>query len=204
MESIIAIATVIVIGTMIPGPSFLMVARTTLQESKVAGLFAALGMGLGSLLLAICGLLGLHVLLSQIPSLYLALKIAGGLYLIYLAYRMWVNSANQLSEANVFNANHASRKSLVMAFLVQISNPKAAIIYGSVFAAFIPRDYGIDFVIAVLTCVFVIETGWYSLVCVMLSTDASRSAYFRARILINRIAGSIMAVLGLRIIFSSR
>ena len=205
MDSIITIATVITIGTMIPGPSFLLVAKTTLQESRLAGLSAALGMGLGSLCLALLGLLGLHVLLSQIPSLYLVLKMAGGIYLLYLAYRMWRHHGNKVAEnESAKTQSRFSHTALGTALLVQISNPKAAIIYGSVFAAFIPKNYDGYFVLAVLSCVFVIETSWYAIVSLLLSTQSSRNAYFRANLAINRIAGSIMAVLGLRIIFSAR
>ncbi len=84
ITSILGIAAAIGIGAASPGPSFLMVARTAASSGRASGLSAALGMGLGALLFAIASLLGLNAIFVAVPSLYVSLKIVGGLYLAYL------------------------------------------------------------------------------------------------------------------------
>jgi len=49
-----------------------------------------------------------------------------------------------------------------------------------------------------------IDAGWYSLVTIALSTERSRNVYIRFKTAIDRVAGSVMALLGLKLIISSR
>jgi threonine/homoserine/homoserine lactone efflux protein len=52
--------------------------------------------------------------------------------------------------------------------------------------------------------VFSIETGWYSLVAVLLSSSGPRRRYLQMKVLIDRVAGSVMILLGLRLAISSQ
>ncbi|OIQ76168.1 threonine efflux protein [mine drainage metagenome] len=78
--SLIGILAVLAIGVVSPGPSFVMVARTAVAVSRRAAIASAFGMASGAAVLCVAALLGLHALLSQIPELYLALKVGGGGY----------------------------------------------------------------------------------------------------------------------------
>ena len=52
-----------------------------------------------------------------------------------------------------------------------MSNPKTAIVYASVFAAFLPPATTFMFNLILVGLVFFIEAGWYSLVAVALDTE---------------------------------
>ena len=97
MTAIVGIAAALAIGAASPGPSFVMVARTAASSTRMNGLCAALGMGIGGAVFAVASLLGLHGLLLAAPSLYVALKIAGGLYLAYLGVRIWQSAKEPLA-----------------------------------------------------------------------------------------------------------
>src|SRR4051812_46507509 len=91
MQEITALAGVIgalAVGTVSPGPSFVMVARLAVATSRANGLGAAVGMGVGGMVFAVAALLGLQAVLLAVPSVYLALKVLGGLYLGYLGFRI--------------------------------------------------------------------------------------------------------------------
>src|SRR3954463_6183476 len=91
MQEIAALAGVIgalALGTVSPGPSFVMVARLAVATSRANGLGAAVGMGVGGVVFAVAALLGLQAVLLAVPSLYVALKALGGLYLGYLGFRI--------------------------------------------------------------------------------------------------------------------
>src|SRR3954465_15672975 len=92
MEAIIVLVPLmgaILIGAISPGPSFILIARTAIAVSRLDGLAAALGMGLGASLFAGAALLGVHAVLAGVPSVYLAVKLLGGAYLLYLACQLW-------------------------------------------------------------------------------------------------------------------
>lgn len=204
-SALIGIVVAITFGAMSPGPSFVMVARTAASVSRVDGLYAALGMGCGGLLFAGASLLGLHGLLLAVPSLYWVLKVAGGLYLAYLGIRIW-RSAKQPLETHAVAAatrGEPSLRSFLLGFTTQISNPKTAIVYASVFAAFLPAHASFAFKGAIAAAVFCIESGWYMVVALVLSASAARNAYLRCKHWMDRAAGGIMVALGLKLVTSA-
>lgn len=204
LSALIGIMVAMAFGAMSPGPSFVMVARTAASVSRVDGLYAALGMGIGGLLFAIASLVGLHGLLLAVPSLYWVLKVAGGLYLAYLGVRIWLGAKQPLAVAAVEGRSPtASTRSLLLGLTTQISNPKAAIVYASVFAAFLPETASFAFKVTVAAAIFCIETGWYAIVALALSATAPRTAYLKFKHWMDRAAGGIMVGLGLKLVVSA-
>jgi threonine/homoserine/homoserine lactone efflux protein len=161
-------------------------------------------MGLGAVIFAIASLLGLNAVLLATPTLYVALKLSGGIYLAYLGFCIW-RGAKQSFEVSA-GANSESTKPrknhLLLGFATQISNPKTAIVYASVFAAFLPLSPSIQYNIAVVALVFFIEAGWYTIVAIALSFEAPRSTYLRYKKWVDRFAGSVMGALGIKLALS--
>jgi len=206
LTAILGIAAALAIGAASPGPSFLVVARLAVSSSRGDGLCAALGMGVGGLIFASLSLLGLHGLLLAVPSLYIVLKVLGGFYLAYLGIRIWCGASKPLigNEIRRSASVQPAARSFALGLATQISNPKTAVVYASVFAAFLPSPSTVAFNLCVVGLVFLIETGWYAFVAVALSSERPRHIYLRYKMFIDRTAGAIMVALGLKLITSSR
>jgi len=205
VASILGIGASLCIGAASPGPSFVMVARTAASAGRAKGLNAALGMGIGALLFAVASLLGLNAVFLAIPALYTALKLVGGFYLAYLGFRIW-RGATQPLDASVSTTSEITtpRKSyLLLGLATQVSNPKTAIVYASVFAAFLPTSPSIQYKLVVVALVFLIEAGWYTIVATALSAETPRSKYLHYKKWVDRSAGSIMGTLGLKLAVST-
>jgi threonine/homoserine/homoserine lactone efflux protein len=204
--SLAALLGALTLGAMSPGPSFVLVARTAVARSRADGLAAALGMGIGGVVFSVLVVLGLHAALRAVPALYLVLKVAGGLYLVYLGIRVWQGAKEPLTIAD---SGERLKSSLGGSFLIalgtQLSNPKTAVFYGSIFAALLPQDLPL-LVAAVLlpALVFVVETGWYAIVALALSSASPRAAYLRAKTMVDRTAGTVLGILGLKLVASAR
>jgi len=205
VTSLLGIGAALCIGAASPGPSFIMVARTAASAGRVKGLNAALGMGLGALLFAVASLLGLNIVFSAVPALYLALKVVGGIYLAYLGFRIWQGARQSLEVSADAPSENAtpSRRYLLLGFATQVSNPKTAIVYASVFAAFLPSSPSFQYMLAVATLVFVIEAGWYAVVATALSSEGPRGSYLRYKKWVDRSAGAIMGALGIKLAASA-
>jgi len=208
MELPTALASIVIaltLGAMSPGPSFVMVARTALAVSRRDALAAALGMGAGGALFACFALLGLLALLAAVPMLYMALKIAGGLYLLYLGLAIWRGARQPLSlgETDAAPTPRVGR-SFLTGFATQISNPKTAVVYASVFASLLPPQVPTPVLVALPFTLFLIETSWYAIVAVALSAPAPRARYLAARTWIDRSAGTIMILLGGKLLLGGR
>jgi threonine/homoserine/homoserine lactone efflux protein len=205
--SLLGIAGAMTVGAMSPGPSFVMVARTAVA-SRGDGLAAALGMGAGGLVFAIAALAGLQAAFLAVPALYLAIKGFGGAYLIYLGIRIWRGARQPLAmtqDAAGTSPRQQGRsgRTFLLGLATQVSNPKTAVVYASIFAAFLPREVPLVLALAVPAVIFCIETGWYAIVALALSSAAPRSAYLRYKVWIDRAAGGVMGLLGLRLVWSA-
>ena len=203
--ALIPILAVLAIGVISPGPSFILVARTAVAVSRSAAMSAALGMASGATLLAVAALLGLNALLHQMPSAYLALKLIGGLYLLYLAYQTWCGASTPI---HMGNGTTATPQSLLrhfgLAAATMLSNPKAAVQYGVIFAAMLPAAPSPALTAALPVGVFMLEATWYLVVALALSAAKPREAYIRTKFTIDRTVGVVLSVLGVKLLLSSR
>ncbi len=191
-------------GVISPGPSFVMVARTSMSSNRAHGIAASVGMGFGGVFYALAALLGLQLVFNAVPALYLMLKFVGGAYLIWLGVRIWRSGDQPLSiDVAGHDKPNRLRKSLLLGLSTQLSNPKTSIVYASVFAAFLPVEYGVSFAVAVVVSVFVMETSWYALVSVVLSLPEPRAVYLKFKKVLDRVAGGVMMALGLKLILDA-
>lgn len=202
--ALLGILTALAVGAISPGPSFVMVARESVSVSRGNGLASALGMGLGGLLLSSIALLGLQVVLLAVPMLYFILKVAGGLYLCYLGYRIFQGATTPLAESGpAGRAIRPRTRSFWMGFTTQISNPKTAIVYASVYASFLPGHVTPLLGGLVLLGGVMIEAGWYTIVALLLSAQVPRRAYLRCKTAVDRVTGGVMMLMGVLLVRSA-
>jgi threonine/homoserine/homoserine lactone efflux protein len=145
LDLLIPFAMATAVFAYFPGPALLYSAAQTLAGGRRAGFLAALGLHLGCYLHVLATALGLSAILGYVPELYLALKLAGAAYLVWLGVGMWRHntvSAVDVSQVDPSHAgtNHAGRgktrkRALTESMIVEILNPKTALF----FIAFLPQ-----------------------------------------------------------------
>ena len=116
------------LGMLSPGPNILSIIGTSMADSRRAGVALAIGISVGSFVWATMTAIGLTALISVYASILTALKIAGGLYLLCLAFKAFRSAA---SAHPIQHPETASKGSLFAFFLrgltIQMTNPKAAL-----------------------------------------------------------------------------
>ena len=202
--SYLGILGVLSLGIMSPGPSFVLVARTSVAVSRRNGLTTAIGMGLGSAVFASLTLLGLQAVLLSVPLLYMLLKVLGGIYLIYLAIVIWRNSRQSVELKSASKNSADLYSSFKLGLITQLSNPKTAIFYGSIFAALLPPNLPDITLLILVSTIFFLEAGWYSLVAFVLSSKTPRQIYLNLKQVLDRLASGVIGVLGLKLIYDAR
>ena len=201
---LLAVLATLLVGAISPGPSFLLVSRISVVQSRAHGLAAALGMGLGGTVFASLALLGLAALLSQIVWLDTILKLDGGAYLIWLGIRIWQGASDPLPSADTVSIRERSLlRSAAFGLLTQLSNPKTAVFYASIFAAMLPASPSVSLLIALPPLVFAVEAGWYAIVALSFSAPYPRKLYLQAKPWADRLAGTVMSLLGLRLMLDA-
>lgn len=201
--AVFAILFALLLGAMIPGPSFVLVARNAIGLSRGDGLATALGMGVGGIFFGGVALAGLYTLLSAVEWLYIGLKLAGGAYLLFLASRIWRGASEPMSVDDSRGVQRLNaRRSFWIGLSTQLSNPKTAIWYGSIFVALLPHHPPLWCYVALPPMVFLVEAGWYTFVALCFSSRRPRELYLRAKKWVDRIAATAIAALGLRLILA--
>lgn len=192
----------LLIGAISPGPSFVLVSRVAVTASRAAGLSAAIGMGLGGAIFGGLALLGLSALLNQIQWLYVVLKLLGGTYLLCLGIRIWRGAPKLLvipvdrRVANVLSIWQC----FLLALITQLSNPKTAVVYGSIFAAFLPVSPELWILLVLPPLIFLVETSWYAIVALVFSAKRPQELYLKSKIWVDRATGLVLGVLGYRLV----
>lgn len=193
----------LLVGAISPGPSFVFVVRTSVAQSRIEGLAAALGMGVGACLFGVLAVVGLKTLMAEGGWLFLTLKIAGGLYLVYLAWRIWRGASEPVVVQHLAERQASPLRAFWLALATQLSNPKIVAVFGAVFAALLPENPPLWLYFALPPMIFLQETGWYALVGLAFSSSRPRAVYLGAKLWIDRIAAALIGVLGLRLIYEA-
>lgn len=123
----------------VPGPSALFIVGRALALGRAAAVRTVLGNLVGLLILVLVASIGVGAFLQQMSGALLALKIAGGSYLIWLGWiafhqRGDVNLQAELSEA------HTRRSALVdlrQGLTVGLTNPKALVFLVAILPQFV-------------------------------------------------------------------
>ncbi|QCJ00343.1 LysE family translocator [Agrobacterium larrymoorei] len=118
----------------IPGPAMLYAAAQTMARGRFAGVMAVLGIHVGCYVHIFAAAAGLSVLFQAVPWLYLAVKLGGACYLIWLGFSM-LRSKLEDGTASVMIEPKSAKRAFVDSIIVDVLNPKTALF----FLAFLPQ-----------------------------------------------------------------
>ena len=184
-----------------PGPNVLVVTQAAASRTRRAGVLVALGVATGAALWSAAALLGLSLLFARVAWLYEVLTLAGGVYLLYLAHRMWRGASQPLRFASGGRAMvQTNAQAFRLGLLTNLTNPKALVFYGSVFAALLEPGFPVGVKVAAFAIIVVNATLWHTLLACLFATRGAQQAYQRARVWIDRLAAVALALLGLRLV----
>ena len=134
-ETLVAFATVTILVAYFPGPALLYTAAQTISHGRKAGLMAMLGIHLGCYLHVFAAAFGLSAVFKHVPELYMAVKIAGALYLIWIGIGM-IRSRMGSPDQPVAPPKTVKR-ALLDSFIVEILNPKVALFFIALLPQFV-------------------------------------------------------------------
>lgn len=184
-----------------PGPDMAFTLASAGRGGARAGLAAALGVGVGSLGWAALTAAGLAALLAASSQAFTVIKVVGGAYLLYLAWRTF-RSRRDFKEAT-------GASTLVSAFragaLTNLFNPKVGLFYLAFLPTFTNPEIGpVWEQILVLGTIFTFS-GTLVLALVALAAGALRDRLARSerlRVGLNSVAAAAFAALGLRLLLA--
>lgn len=198
LGSLIAFNIALLVAFASPGPAFLVAVRTTLVAGRSAGVAIGCGLALVAACWTLMALLGLQSVFRLFPWVYVAAKVLGGAYLIFVAFKMWRGARQPLAFA-ASRPNHA----FLQGVLVNLLNPKTVLFAAAVLIAVFPDHMSLGHVVFVAVDHFVVEMALYVILAFCFSTRAAGAWYRGAKVYIDRLAAAVLGALGLRILTSS-
>jgi threonine/homoserine/homoserine lactone efflux protein len=117
-----------------PGPAVIYTLARTVAGGRKVGVMAVLGIHIGCYAHIFAAAAGLSVLFHAVPTLYLAVKLAGAAYLIWLGISL-IRSRSDQNDLDLTQFTKPKGNALGQSALVEILNPKTALF----FVAFLPQ-----------------------------------------------------------------
>ncbi|MEW2506500.1 MULTISPECIES: LysE family transporter [unclassified Amycolatopsis] len=174
-----------------PGPNFVLIAHTAAAGSRRAAVAVAAGVVVAGGLLATVAVFGLGALLAATPWLATALRIVCGLYLAWLGIRLWWKARAPDQEPLPERKNAFGQ-----GMLSNVTNPKAAVFFGSVLTATLPPTEPTATKAAAIGLIVLASATWHLSVALLFSSPVTQRWYDRARPVLNRVVGVVLVVLG--------
>lgn len=138
-----------------PGPNMIYVLSRSLSQGTQAGLVSLLGIVGGFIVYMLLAAFGITAVMMAVPVAYDALRIAGALYLLYLAWGVLKPGGRSPFEARPL-PRHSTRRLIAMGFMTNILNPKAAMLYLALLPQFVdPRRGSVLLQAVVLGCIHI-------------------------------------------------
>jgi threonine/homoserine/homoserine lactone efflux protein len=187
---------------MLPGPDFVAVVRSSMTRGTTAGLLTTIGVSSGLGFYATLSLLGLSAILVEYQWLTWMVRVLGGGYLIYLGIRLLLSKPRRIDVSEDPKATRGSP--LIFGFLVTLTNPKAIVLFTSVFATAVSKSTPFWFLGLMIALVVASAMIWYSVVSLFMSSGPVIRRFQNAQHWIERAAGVCFIGIGGRILADAR
>ncbi|WP_104092076.1 LysE family translocator [Arthrobacter sp. GMC3] len=207
LVSLLAFAGLCLMLALIPGPDTFMVLRISLNRAS-AGIAAAAGSGVGALVWAALVGFGLAAILEQSAEMFRWIKIAGGLYLLYLGVSSFIKArkaaaAGAATQEGSQPLVYSKRAGFGAGMVSTLLNPKVGLFYLAVVPQFIPHG-GNTLAMAMVLGLTLAVIGFLYLSVIALVAYKAMKWLRKPKVntLIERISSGILAVLGVGVMAS--
>lgn len=197
LTTLLTIALLHWLALLTPGPNVMLVSQLAASGHRNRALVAGVGISVVAVGWALLAILGVHALFAAHAQLRLAMQILGGIYLCHIALKLWRSGAHQGEPHPIAMTPWAAFR---LGFLTNITNPKTALFFGSVFAAVLPAQPGEPFLLAALILVFVNALVCNVMLSIVFSHPRIQAGYDKRRVLFTRVAAGILGGYGLRLL----
>lgn len=187
---------------MSPGANTVVIARAAVFSGRLHALATIAGVCASGLIWVVSAAVALKAIFLASPWLYSAVTYAGAAYLIWMGWRLL--RARGAPPLNLAGDGHRDSLATCFArgFFTNITNPKALVYFSSVFGSLLPPDIGPVGVAAAVATTWSANFLWYGGLSLVLSSAPVRRGYQRAGPVIDRVAGVVMVLFGIRLLVS--
>jgi RhtB (resistance to homoserine/threonine) family protein len=204
LTSLLAVAVVSLIAAISPGPDFFIVLKNSLSYSRKAGVLTALGVSVALVFHLSYTIMGIGIILAESPFIYNLIKYTGVAYLFYIGLNSWISSFKSSPSLDLAQAkllkDLSSTGAFRQGFLTNLLNPKAAIFFISLFSQFIDSNTPTFLRIEYAFVNWFLSLGWFLMLAYLVTIKGFTTRINRFQLYIDRIMGSALMLLGMKLL----
>ncbi|PYC25556.1 lysine transporter LysE [Pseudomonas jessenii] len=194
MNELFVMIAITMLAVISPGPDFAMVTRNSYAFGRQSGLMAALGIACGVQVHVFYTVFGVAVIITQSPLLFMAMKLLGAGYLVYLGIKSITNTA-VLTFTEAGGSAPSSWAVFRSGFLTNALNPKTMLFVVAAYSQFVQAGSSLASNFAYGLFMSLAHWVWFSLVALFFSTERLRRRMLEKQRIIDRVIG--IALIGL-------
>ena len=149
------------------------------------------------MILATAAAIGVAVAFG-IPPLRDAIKLLGASYLVFLGVKTWRAAPAPIARATEPTAS--PWRDYRLGLMTNLANPKSVLFFASVFAALLPPEVPVSVKIGAVVLIGLNATWWHVSVAIAFARPAVRRGYARAKTRVDRVVGSVLVAIGVRVV----
>jgi threonine/homoserine/homoserine lactone efflux protein len=193
---VLAFCGVALVLAMTPGPDMALILRNTVRGGRAAGMRTVAGTSVGLIGWGLATALGVAAVLAASATVFTVLKIAGGIYLVYLGIQTLRSLRRGIEPQSHMHQRQGS--AFRQGLLTNLLNPKLAVVFTTLLPQFISESDPYIAKAALLAVLFtVIGLAWLTLYVSVVHLVASRR---RFRTTVEAISGAVLVALGVRLV----
>lgn len=201
IESLTTFVIASVLLALVPGPDNIFVLTQSSVNGHKAGLLVTLGLCTGLIFHTTAVALGITALLKTSYVAFTVLKIAGAMYLLYLAWRAFHASSEEINTGQ--SREVAGIKYYLRGVIMNVTNPKVSIFFLAFLPQFADPSRGpviqqIFFLGMVFILVTLLVFGGIALLAGAVGAWLTNTP--RAQTMMNRIAGAVFVAMALKLV----
>ncbi len=203
---LLSVATIWAVACITPGPNTLLVMRYALTAPRRVPIVAAMGTITGTFCWGLAGWLGINVLFQAAPFAYVALKVVGGLYLVWLGLKIFLDARKSRQSADIAAARIEVplKTAYRMGLATNLANPKSALFVASLFAATMPAGTPFLYGLAAIAVMVTVSTIYYTFLVALITHRKVAAAYLKAKKRIDLGVGMVFVGFGTKLLMSQR
>ena len=200
MTELLAFLGVAVVVIVTPGQDTALTVRNTLAGGRRAGVRTATGVVCGQAVWALAASVGVAALLVASEPAFVALKLAGAAYLVFLGGQALL-AAVRRRPAHFESAGRTGGSELRQGLLSNLGNPKMAVFFSSLLPQF-GGSFGVLLALGLLFCALTLT--WLSAYALVIARAGDVLRRPRVRRAIDAVTGTALVALGVRLATTDR
>lgn len=207
-EQLLPFLAVALVLTLTPGPDMALVLRNGARGGAGAAWWTGLGCCAGIAVYAAGSAVGLAAVLAASATAFTVLKLAGAAYLVYLGVMaLWHSRGRTATSAAVDTSAAALESSTAFrqGLMSNLLNPKIALIFLTLIPQFIsPGEPALPTTATLAAAFLVLAVAWWRVFSLAVGALGRMLTRDRVRTTIERVTGTVLIGLGVRVAFTAR